>query len=173
MALIVENGTGLADAEAYISVADATTYHAKLGNADAWDAIDDKEAALRKATNAMTQFYRRRWLGFRVTQQQALDWPRAWVPFKDGPVGYRANPSYYAQDAVPTEGKNACAELALKTATDDLNPDLTQQALSKTVGPISITFDRSSPQAKRFQAVEHLLVMLVEPTSGAVNIVRV
>jgi hypothetical protein len=35
MALIVEDGTGLANAESYVSVADATTYHANIGNT-AW-----------------------------------------------------------------------------------------------------------------------------------------
>lgn len=35
MALIVENGTGLSTAEAYCSVAEATTYFTKGGKADA------------------------------------------------------------------------------------------------------------------------------------------
>ena len=38
MALIVEDGTGLANAESYVSVADATTYHTNYGNT-AWTAI--------------------------------------------------------------------------------------------------------------------------------------
>lgn len=55
MALIVEDGTGLADAESYLSVADADTYHADRNN-EAWQdySTAEKEAALRKATQYIT-----------------------------------------------------------------------------------------------------------------------
>jgi hypothetical protein len=69
MTLTVEDGTGKADAESYISVADADTYFTARNNAT-WAALStsDKEAALRKATDYMLQAYRVRWAGMRETE---------------------------------------------------------------------------------------------------------
>ena len=52
MSLVVEDGTGKADAESYISVADADTYHSNRGNTD-WAALTttEKEQLLRGATD--------------------------------------------------------------------------------------------------------------------------
>src|SRR5690606_27756416 len=77
MALIVEDGTGLPNAEAYISVADADSYFAKRGNS-AWAAltVDAKEVALRLGADYMAAVYGPRWCGERLTDTQALDWPR-------------------------------------------------------------------------------------------------
>ena len=49
MTLIVEDGTGLANAESYVSVADATTYHANIGNT-AWAAITSDATKEQLAT---------------------------------------------------------------------------------------------------------------------------
>jgi len=165
MALIVETGSGSATAESYISVADATTYHNARGNEDAWDAIDDKEAALRKATDYMGQKYRGLWAGVRANNEQALDWPRYDVPKVDGPGGYRSFPNYYPFDVVPVEIMRACAELALKTADGELLVDTDRATQSESVGPLSVTYFDSSGQQKRFAAVDGLL----RPFIGAGN----
>ena len=80
MALIVEDGTGKSDAESFISVADADTYHSNRGNTD-WASLltAAKEQNLRKATDYICQVYRMKWAGTRVNGTQALDWPRAYV----------------------------------------------------------------------------------------------
>jgi hypothetical protein len=85
MALIVEDGTGLANAESYVSVAAATTYHANVGNT-AWAAITSdttKEQLLRKATDYMVAQYRLQYAGCRRYSTQSLDWPRLYVPLID------------------------------------------------------------------------------------------
>ena len=66
MTIIVEDGTGLANAESYVSVVDANTYHSKLGN-DAWTDLDTsvKEQLLRKATDYMVAQYRLQYAGYR------------------------------------------------------------------------------------------------------------
>ena len=81
MSLIVEDGTGRADAESYASVSVADAYHTARGNT-AWAALATtalKEAALRKATDYLGQTYGLRWKGYRMTTTQALDWPRELV----------------------------------------------------------------------------------------------
>lgn len=178
MALIVEDGSGLPDAESYASVALATAYHASRGNA-AWAAIAtdaDREAYLRRATDYMTQTYRTKWAGSRVTTTQALDWPRNWVPMLDAPnsmpPGYWGA-SYYASDDVPLAVSNACAELALKAIAGPLAPDLAAQATRKTVGPITVEYAQGSRQQVKYQDIEGMLQPFLKAGGGSVMLERV
>lgn len=80
MALIVEDGTGLATAESYISVAAADTYIADYKGADAtWDAAtaSAKEVAARQATQYLDNSYF--WKGENYSSTQSLYWPRNFV----------------------------------------------------------------------------------------------
>ena len=150
MALVVEDGTGLSTAESYISVADASTYHSNRGNA-AWAALASdtvREQYLRKATDYMTAMYRNSWQGYRVDDEQALDWPR---------YGCVVDGFDIDSESVPTPIKNACAELALKASAAELNPDLTQGVLSEQVGSISVTYDKASPQFTRYKAIDAII----------------
>ncbi len=159
MALIVETGSGKSDSESYISVADATTYHTARGNA-AWAALATdalREAALRKATDFMRQVYRSRWQGYKVNEDQALDWPRYDVEVE----GYAVD-----SDIVPTEVKNACAELALKASAAELNPDLTQGVAREKVGQIEVEYDKASPQFTRYRAIDALLSPYLKAGGG-------
>ena len=159
MSLIVEDGSIVTGAESYISVADASTYHTARGNA-AWAALASdtvREQCLRKATDYMEQVYRSRWQGCRVGETQALSWPRYDIEVE----GYAVD-----SDIVPTEIKNACAELALKASAAELNPDLTQGVLSETVGSISVTYDKASPQFTRYKAIDAILSPYLKAGGG-------
>lgn len=174
MPLIVEDGTGKPDAEAYISAADATAYHAARGNA-AWAALASdtiREQLLRKATDYMTQAYRLRWASFRTTVVQALDWPRAWVPLPDAPYGYGRSMAYVPQNVVPNEVKQACAELALLSAGGDLNAPLERATLSEKVGEIQVTYAPNSPEYKRYRHVGMLLSPYLTGSAASVSLVR-
>ena len=155
MALIVEDGTGRADAESYVSVSEASSYFEKRGLIDAWGDVDDQEAALRKASDYLGATYRLMWSGKRVSATQALDWPRTGVRRSDFD-------GYYAEDAVPSEVVRACAELALRAGSGtDLLSDVERLTKSESVGPISVTYaDGASPQLK-FEAVDRLLAPLI------------
>lgn len=158
MSLEVEDGTGKSNSESYISVADATAYHTARGNA-AWALLTtaQMEAAARKATDYMRQVYRSRWKGYKVNENQALDWPRYDVEVE----GYAVD-----SDIVPTEVKNACAELALRASAADLNPDLTQGVLSEQVGSIQVTYDKASPQFTRYRAIDAILSPYLKAGGG-------
>jgi len=102
MALVVEDGTGLSNAESYISVADADIYIAAYKGADAtWDDATDaaKEIAARQATQYIDGLYN--WIGEPETSTQALDWPRNYVYDELG----------YAVDGIPTNLEQATAEV--------------------------------------------------------------
>ena len=77
MSLILEDGTGGLTSESYISVVDATAYHANFGN-DAWTNLDapTQEIYLRKATRDLDTIYGTSYLSTMLTSTQALLWPR-------------------------------------------------------------------------------------------------
>ena len=159
MALIVETGAIVTGAESYCTVAFANTYLANRGYT-AWDALDDtdsKEPALRKATDYLTAMFKGRWQGEIVDKDQALDWPRYDVVVDGYEVGYTI---------VPEAVKRACAELAYRASTSDLSPDLNQGVLSETVGQISVTYDKNSPQRTRYAAIDAMLSPYLKAGGG-------
>lgn len=141
MALIVEDGSGLPNAEAYISVEDADAYFSVRGNA-AWAALDapQKEAALRLGADYMGAVYGPKWCGKRLTDAQALDWPRT------------------GREGVPEAVRRANAELAVRASSGQLMADEGAAVQSETVGPISVTYAKGSTGAVRYKAVDAALM---------------
>lgn len=172
MALIVEDGAGRADAESFASVAEADTYHAARGQGDAWDAADDKEVALRLATDYLEQAFRGRWLSFRTTAAQRLSWPRAWVTLPDAPYGYGSWAAFVPNNVVPLEVKQACMELALRTLSGPLAPDLTRTTVMEKVGPIEVQYNRSAPAFTQLRSIEMLLAPFLTNAGASVKLVR-
>lgn len=141
MALVVETGEGLPDAEAYISVADAEAYLASRGNT-AWGELSEpaKEASLRQGADYLAAMYASRWCGHRTTDGQALDWPRT------------------GHDGVPVALARANAELAARASLGPLMADEGAAVQSEKVGPISVTYaGRGNTGAVRYPAVDAAL----------------
>jgi len=167
--LIVEDGTEVANADAYATLVYIADYHDKNGNT-AWAAITNdatREGYVRKATAYMTQMYIERWKGYRVTSTQPLDWPRAWVELPASVFG-----GYVDQSTIPNEVKNACAELALKASTDSLMPDQTQNVKEEIVGPITIKYSEFSAQAVRYSSVDAILSPYLNSSGVSVQLVK-
>jgi hypothetical protein len=151
MALIVEDGSGLANSESYASVAEASAYFMARAQADAWDVVDDKEAALRLATDYIEQTYRLRWIGLRGSDDQALSWPRenAMMPDMD---------EFIANNVVPVEVKRAAYELALRSASAPLLTDTEREVSSEAIaGALSVTYVAGSNRQTKYEAVERVL----------------
>ena len=169
--LIVEDGTGLADADSYCSVAYADAYHAAMGSA-AWAALtaEAKEQALRRAAAFMSlHLGGRSWAGRRSLQTQALDGPRTDVPDLD--FGGVISP-----DIVPAAIKKACAELAGKSAGGvDIAPDLGQAVKAERVGPIAVTYADAVQRSTVIQSVALLLAPFIQSSGagfGSINVTR-
>lgn len=161
MALVVETGTGSSTSESYISVADAAAYHTARGNKDAWDEIENKEAALRLATEYMIGKFRSRWKGSRAVFGQALDWPRMSV-LLDGEL--------VASNVLPREVVHACAELALKTKDGPLSSDTGRATASESVGEVSVSYFEGQSQQQRYESVEAMLAPLFS-SAGSTTVV--
>jgi hypothetical protein len=164
MALVTEDGSGLANAESYCSVVDASARHAAIGNTN-WATITtaEMEQALRRATNYMRQAYRTRWTGRKSHWLQALDWPRYSVTVDGWPV---------LTTIVPPEVIAACADLALKAAAGELAVDLARGVVREKIGPLETDYDRYSPQAIRYRAIDMALAPFLMGSSANIRLER-
>ena len=150
MALVVEDGTGKTDAESYISVTDADTRQAALGETEwAGFATETTEQLLRKATIYMTQKDRAAWKGYRTSTTQILCWPRSGVVVDTSTA--------IDIDSLPTDIANACSDLALTANDGDLLADTTRPVIEKTIGPLTTKYGEGSAQATRYNAVSAIL----------------
>ncbi|TWI69055.1 hypothetical protein IP91_00120 [Pseudoduganella lurida] len=163
MALIVETGTGLANAASYASVAAADAYHASRGNA-LWNtlATERKEQLLRAATDYMV-VYAASWSGSRQYAEQALDWPR------DGAEAFDFD---VPQSTVPAQVVNACAVLALKAAAGPLLPDPAQAKKRQKVGPLEVEYQDYSTSTKRYASVDAMLLPFFGAGGGSIYMAR-
>jgi hypothetical protein len=171
MSLITENGSGLADAESLASVAQADAYHAVRANS-LWATLttEEKEAALRRATDYMEQMYRLKWKGTRASLTQALDWPRLNVELED--IGFGRFAAYVPYNTVPKEVIQACCEMAFRAAGGELAPDLQRTVAEKTVGPIKTVYASGAPEYIRFRSVDLLLKSLLVSGGMGIRLVR-
>lgn len=135
--LVVETGSSDPNANGYISVSFADTYHDDRGNS-AWAPLpaDDKARAIIKATDYIDKRFGRQFRGFRSQKAQSLEWPR---------TGAFDNDSYAftSEDIIPRQLQKACSEYALRTiAKSELAPDPTTSGTGavvmekEVVGPI-------------------------------------
>lgn len=170
MALIVEDGTGKSDANAYCSQAFADAWHLARGITN-WASMttDERDAAIVRATAYLVQVYRTRWSGSRFKEAQALDWPRVAVPQRD----IDGEP-YVAHTVVPIEVQQACAELAFKAAAGDLFVDEGQAVKRKKVDSLEIEYQDGSSSRVHYAAIEALLLpyLLGGATSNSFRIQR-
>lgn len=154
MAITVENGTGLSNANSYAAVAFADTFHTDRGNSE-WAVATTaaKEAALVRATDYIDSNYV--FPGSKLTASQALANPRL------------------GETALKAALTRATALLALYALSTSLFPTLaTDRVTSRTekldgVGSIAETFDDAATD--RYPAVTAMLkdIIVTASTSEA------
>lgn len=113
MALIVEDGTGLPDANSYATVEYANAYFSVRG-VEQWEDADtsEKEAALVRATSGLDTKYRGKWIGQKRHAEQKLAWPRSQAIGEDDPLTDEDG-APLPTDAVPALVMEAVCEVAL------------------------------------------------------------
>lgn len=164
MALSVEDGTGLSDAESVLSVADLDAMAIREAWAG-WPAsglqVPEKEAAARKGTRWAESRYRvrlaseiRTWWGGGLyagpkTLTQALLFPMTGFIYPDGRT-------LEVGEWLPREWALVCGLATLRAFLGTLSPDLKRggQVISKTVGPLSTTWSPSAPAETSFPEID-------------------
>lgn len=132
MAIIVEDGTGLGNSNSYVSVEFATNYAASIGAT--FDPAD--ETSLVSATQAVDLLYGSKYLGSKLTAEQALLFPRTEFVDANG----------FTRSGIPVELKKATVEAAIAQQAGITlipNPSRDQVLTRKTskVGDLEQTFE--------------------------------
>ena len=148
MALIVEDGTGVSGANAYISRADFLTYHADRSNTGAavlTPAVID--AAILYATEYLDSKYQ--WRGGLVSDDQYLGFPTV-GGYDDQGRGI---------SGLPDRVIKACAELAYIHTQTPLTAALGPRVISQeVVGAVKQTFsDVNGNEGNRYPFIDRLL----------------
>jgi hypothetical protein len=137
---------GAANANAYVDIAGAATYHATHPHGTSWFA----EAALPRQAHALILATRLldlhcRWKGSRASVTQALGWPRSGVEYHDtrtgvweyGWIGTGGIP--IPPTIIPTWLQDATAEFARELLDADRTDSLSTASIqSLRIGPISL-----------------------------------
>lgn len=108
---IVEDGTGLSNANTYVSIAEADAYLEEFGTPATWAAAteEQKRIACKKATRYMDLHYV--WAGTRRVVDQALGFPQVGIEDRDGNV--------VSCESVPVKAKQCCIYLASRVIEGD------------------------------------------------------
>lgn len=147
MTITVEDGTGRADAEGYISVVEFKAFCTKRGyDIEAFE-TPDMETAIRRATDYLDSNYR--FKGNRSKGSQSLEFPRINLVDWSG----------YAVTGVPLRVKNACSELTFIALGEALyqNQDRGGKTRSESIGNISVTYLDDAPTGKVWQLAHNFL----------------
>jgi len=187
MALTVTPGSSSADS--YGTLAEFQTYAASIAfDLTGFGAGDDQEqeVAMRKAVHYLDRAYMSRWIGYRSSKTQALEWPRR--SFRDDETFIQGarNVAFSGlvdgsgfdidDDEIPDRLKTAQFEAAiLSLGGTDLNPTVTRGSLlageTAKAGPVSVTstFNNSAGDSvrSRLLTVEGLLEGLSNSTPGS------
>jgi len=152
--ITVEDGSGVAGANSYVSVADARTYAANRGIA--LPADDDELAAMLIQASDYLEAQECRYQGDRTSSTQALAWPR---------TGVELNGDVFPTNVIPQSLIGAQVQLAIAiNAGFDLQPNISPQdyITREKVGPIETEY--ADPVAvgimPTFTAVNALLAPL-------------
>lgn len=158
MALIVEDGTGLANAESYVSLSDLSAYIASRGlTLSGSDTA--KERLVRRAMDYV-ESYGHRFTGIKLTREQALQWPRAYA---------RIDGFDPPSDEIPQRLKNAVCQLAVDISSQDEFPiGDGREVIKEKIGAIETEYQPSGQRAilPVFSKVEALLRPLLRSGGG-------
>ncbi len=166
IAIVVEDGTKVADANSYVSVEEARTFAANRGVVLSND--DDAVAVLIIKANDYLEAQRCRYQGERTNRDQALQWPR---------LGVVVNGEELAGNVIPPELKAAQNHLVIVAHTGlSLLPNVTAQdyVIEETVGPITTKYANpiQAGMTPTFSAVEALLGPLFATCGQAIRGLR-
>ena len=176
MAFVVEDGTGLPNANSYSDVAYADEYFEERG-ITAWAGDPaQKEAWLVQATDYIEQVFGARFVGVKLTTEQSLSWPRQHARARDG--------SLIADDVIPPTLIRACCQYALRAIQGPLMPDPIVSAegynvvtTRKKVGPIEKEFRIMGSSGypilvRSYPAADALLTVLLIGGTGGTRVTR-
>lgn len=187
MTLVVEDGTGKANAESYVSVADFQTYATARGLdlSAAFGDISLLEQALRRGTAYVETFWSR-FPGYRTNRRmQRLEWPRVGA-YYFVPDSGRADAFYFggrqdevftaqgydyiAANVVPHEILDATCEAAVREVQvpGSMQPDLERGGAIQSIraGSVEVVYAANAATNTVVQVIDGILSSLLLSGSG-------
>jgi hypothetical protein len=113
MSITITATVGADDANSFVTLAEANTYFNARPDGACWSPAGAPEQQ-RALVYAGKQLNAMKWYGMRVDSEQAMAWPRAYVPIPDGYT-------YFDTDVIPQQVKDAQCELALSVIEDGID----------------------------------------------------
>jgi hypothetical protein len=162
MSLVIEDGSGLANAQSYVTIVDVANYAAAFGLTPP----TSPNAAIMTAMRYLEGMFYDRWVGVKKTENQALSWPRAYATKRDGWA--------VPESTIPNEVKNAVCALAIRVGNgEDITPDITAASKTKKeqIGPIMVEYADFAPTYPTFVDIEFTLKSVVRPR-GSAKVIR-
>lgn len=152
--MVVEDGTGIASADSYVSLNDAIEYCSDHGLTFSSSPSTLGEAALIRATAAIDARYGGSFPGYRKSgRDQGLQWPRA--------AAYDSEGWLIADDEVPVEVINATIEAAVRelASPNSMMPDLERggHIQSLRAGSVGITYASNASARTTFTLIDGIL----------------
>lgn len=136
--MIVEDGTGLNNANSYVSVIDADSYFAARGVSD-WEDLEteQKEQALIKATDFIDNIFQ--WYGKREFANQSLRFPRVELRDYEG----------VEIKGIPNCLKQAVCDAALISSSSELfeTAEHNGDVVSETITTLSFTYSKEGSRS--------------------------
>lgn len=137
MAFVVEDGTGLTTSNAYCTVAFFRGYHDDRGNSTVAYPDSQIQIAIIKATDYIDNRFRTELDGYRQNVDQALEFPRFSLYYRDGRIAM----------GIPPEVQKAACEYGYRALSSELTPDPTYD---DTNAPIVEREEQVGPIKERF-----------------------
>lgn len=155
MSHIVEDGSGKSDATSYTTDGELTNY-AAARNITLTATADDL------ITRAMDYLESQDFIGSKLTEEQALMWPR---------YGAVLDGFYVDEDSIPNLLKEAQHEIAIAIdgGVDPL-ANVPRETTSEKVGEIAVTYKTSAHATTYLKAAETKLRKLIKPIGRTVRV---
>lgn len=154
MALIIENGSGVANANSYVTADQWDAWATARGIAHSHSSSKIEELIL----TAMDYIESQNFLGRKATDVQPLQWPRTEVYIDS----YSVN-----SDEIPNQLKNALYEVT-RTVSDG-NFALSardRQTTQEKIGEITVTYKNNASMNKETPAVRSAIRKIVKPANA-------
>lgn len=165
MTLIIEDGTEVANANSYITVAEYSSWaNARFGASRTTAPACDQDAE-KHILRAMDYFEAQEFQGYKVTSTQVLQWPRSWVEIDGFAV---------ETNEIPKEVKNSIYELAY---ADELGQgelaSVDRKTKKEKVGDIEVEYADSSSSQIINLSVPSAMKKLLKNGGGGFRVYRV
>jgi len=151
LTLVVEDGSQKSDSNTYRSLTDANAYMEARINTATWDDATeaDQKASLVQSARILDRYVE--WVGVKTDENQAMEWPRQYVPDPDYKTVdvlnfyVTAGDYFLPKDAVPERVKDAQCELALVLLCQDTQSvaDMAGYSQVSVEGAVDVTADKT------------------------------